>query len=84
MIEVQDQSSDVNDKIAGTTLGGKDLKIIQTPSGSWKVVFTSGGDLPPNLRGFFTRWEEANHQVHLYLTQPPARSRNNAKNRSKG
>lgn len=85
MNERSTQDSDVSNQVVGTTVGGKDLQIFQTPAGYWKVKFTSGGDLPPNLRGSFTRYEEAETQLHQYLTnnKVKAGATKNAKSRSK-
>lgn len=85
-----DVDTEVSRRVVGKTSGGKELVIYRTQQGPWKVKFTSGGELPPYLRGKYTQYEIALVDVQKYLREDtelakkkPARgSKANAKSKS--
>ena len=50
------------------TPNGKEVVVVNKPgTGHYKVQFTSGGELPAELSGFFTKEHMANMAIFRYL-----------------
>lgn len=50
------------------TENGKEIKVVRDPiSANFKIQFTSGGELPLELSGFFTKETLATNAVLRYL-----------------
>jgi len=59
--------NDITKKVVGSTGKGKKLIIDQNPQGYFFSKFATGGQLPPQLGGRFTRYEFAEYQISSYL-----------------
>ena len=70
MTQRKRSSSDVNDivkKVVGKTKKDKELIIDQYSNGMFFIKFSTGGKLPPTLKGRYVRYEAARNAIEYYL-----------------
>lgn len=63
----QSSPSELSDKVAGITKGGKNFKIKQA-AGYWYICFENGGQVPKVLKGKYTTYEYAQIAIDSYLS----------------
>lgn len=60
-------ASDITKKIVGKTAKDKELIIDQTTTGLFFIKFNTGGQLPKELSGRYTKYEYATDAIAVYL-----------------
>jgi len=55
--------------------GGKELQVLRAAFGNhYEVSFTSGGELPKDLKGLFTSVGEAESRIKTFVTLNPKKT----------
>lgn len=73
------EDPEVRFRVAGVTPNGKEILIVPTNTGTFKIIFRPGGELPQDLSGRYTRYEFAQHAINRYLALKPKSKKDNAK-----
>lgn len=71
-----DQEGEWRSTVIGQTVGGKNVQVQKNPKGlGYLINFQSGGELPVELQGVFTKYEFAELQARLWLNKNHAQAR---------
>ena len=69
--------------MAFITPNGKELKVVVAPNtGHFKIIFTSGGELPAELQGLFTSSVYAEKHIAAYLGKKQGSSTSDGKRKA--
>lgn len=65
--DVKAPEKEKNGKIkAGTTKGGKQIEMVRTTEGLWKVQFLGGGQIPKELDGVWNNSRQLQAAIDVY------------------
>ena len=59
--------NEITKRVVSKTKGGKELMIDQNGHGYFFIKFSSGGQLPKELKGIYTKYEFAKEAVTNYM-----------------
>lgn len=60
-------SHDTNNRVIGTTVKGKKIAVYLDRQGYNKIKFLTGGQLPAELTGRYTTYQDAENAAKMYL-----------------
>lgn len=61
--------------VIGKTPGGKEVQVVKNPAGmGYLINFRSGGELPRELDGMFTKYDYAESHARLWLNEQHAKA----------